>query len=50
MPAYLNTSNPIYCNRIYNFKLSKQIKTEFKSTLAIILKQLFASGSVKIVE
>lgn len=48
MPAYLDTSNPNYCNRIYNFQLLKRIYNRIQKHLSHNnkLKQLFASGSV----
>ena len=55
LAAYLDTSNPNSYDRICNFQFTKIIslqkeKTEIESILAITLKQLFASGSAKIVE
>ena len=34
MPAYLNANYPNYCNRIYNFQLSKQIYNRIQKHLS----------------
>ena len=41
MPVYLNTSYPNYCNRIYNFKLSKQIFNSIHKHLSHNTKATF---------
>lgn len=44
MPAYLNTNNPNYCNRIYNFQLSKRIYNRIQKHLSHNTKATICLG------